>query len=123
ALLRPGRFDRHIEVALPDISAREKIISLHLENKPHDKLNLKDIARKTAYFSGAKLENLINEAAIIAAKDNSTLLRQDHINRAYSIVLAGHEKKERSHYLEEDKLLTSDHEAGHALVSIFKTPE
>ncbi|WP_411168891.1 ATP-dependent metallopeptidase FtsH/Yme1/Tma family protein [Clostridium sp. MB05] len=123
ALLRPGRFDRHIEVALPDISAREKIISLHLENKPHDKLNLKDIARKTAYFSGAKLENLINEAAIIAAKDNSTLLRQDHINRAYSIVLAGHEKKERSHYLEEDKLLTSYHEAGHALVSIFKTPE
>ena len=99
ALLRPGRFDRHIEVSLPDISAREKIISLHLENKPYNNLDLKDIAKKTAYFSGAKLENLINEAAIIAAKENSRLLTQDHINKAYSIVLAGYEKKERSHYL------------------------
>lgn len=123
ALLRPGRFDRHIEVSLPDISAREKIISLHLENKPHNNLDLKDIAKKTAYFSGAKLENLINEAAIIAAKENSNLLTQEHINKAYSIVLAGYEKKERSHYLEEDKLLTSYHEAGHALVSLLKTPE
>ncbi len=123
ALLRPGRFDRHIEVSLPDISAREKIISLHLENKPYNNLDLKDIAKKTAYFSGAKLENLINEAAIIAAKENSRLLTQDHINKAYSIVLAGYEKKERSHYLEEDMLLTSYHEAGHALVSLIKTPE
>lgn len=123
ALLRPGRFDRHIEVSLPDISAREKIISLHLENKPYNNIDLKDIAKKTAYFSGAKLENLINEAAIIAAKENSNLLTQDHINKAYSIVLAGYEKKERSHYLEEDKLLTSYHEAGHALVSLLKTPE
>lgn len=123
ALLRPGRFDRHIEVSLPDISAREKIISLHLENKPYNNLDLKDIAKKTAYFSGAKLENLINEASIIAAKENSRLLTQDHINKAYSIVLAGYEKKERSHYLEEDMLLTSYHEAGHALVSLIKTPE
>ena len=123
ALLRPGRFDRHIEVSLPDISAREKIISLHLENKPYNNLDLKDIAKKTAYFSGAKLENLINEAAIIAAKEDSRLLTQDHINKAYSIVLAGYEKKERSHYLEEDMLLTSYHEAGHALVSLIKTPE
>ncbi|MBS5307379.1 FtsH/Yme1/Tma family ATP-dependent metallopeptidase [Clostridium sp.] len=123
ALLRSGRFDRHIEVSLPDISAREKIISLHLENKPYNNLDLKDIAKKTAYFSGAKLENLINEAAIIAAKENSRLLTQDHINKAYSIVLAGYEKKERSHYLEEDMLLTSYHEAGHALVSLIKTPE
>lgn len=123
ALLRPGRFDRHIEVSLPDISAREKIISLHLENKPHDIIDLKDVAKKTAYFSGAKLESLINEAAIIAAKENSVSLTQDHINKAYSIVLAGYEKKERSHYLEEDKLLTSYHEAGHALVSLLKTPD
>lgn len=123
ALLRPGRFDRHIEVSLPDISAREKIISLHLENKPHYNLDLKDIAKKTAYFSGAKLENLINEAAIIAAKENSSLLTQEHINKAYSIVLAGYEKKERGHYLEEDKLLTSYHEAGHALISLLKTPQ
>lgn len=122
ALLRPGRFDRHIEVALPDLSAREKIISLHLENKPYNDININDIARKTAYFSGAKLESLINEAAIMAAKENSSSLNQEHINKAYSIVLAGYEKKERGHYLEEDKLLTSYHEAGHALLSLIKTP-
>lgn len=123
ALLRPGRFDRHIEVSLPDLAAREKIISLHLKNKPHNEIDIKDIARKTAYFSGAKLESLINEAAIIAAKENSVSLNQEHINKAYSIVLAGYEKKERSHYLEEDRLLTSYHEAGHALLSLIKTPE
>jgi cell division protease FtsH len=124
ALLRPGRFDRHIEVSLPDLAAREKIISLHLKNKPYnDEINIKDIARKTAYFSGAKLESLINEAAIIAAKENSASLNQEHLNKAFSIVLAGYEKKERSHYLEEDRLLTSYHEAGHALLSLIKTPE
>ncbi|MGG7142379.1 ATP-dependent metallopeptidase FtsH/Yme1/Tma family protein [Clostridium nigeriense] len=123
ALLRPGRFDRHIEVSLPDLAAREKIISLHLKNKPHNEINIKDIARKTAYFSGAKLESLINEAAIIAAKENSLSLNEGHINKAFSIVLAGYEKKERSHYLEEDRLLTSYHEAGHALLSLIKTPE
>lgn len=123
ALLRPGRFDRHIEVSLPDLAAREKIIALHLKNKPHNEINIKDIARKTAYFSGAKLESLINEAAIIAAKENTSSLNQEHLNRAFSIVLAGYEKKERSHYLEEDRLLTSYHEAGHALLSLIKTPE
>lgn len=123
ALLRPGRFDRHIEVSLPDLCAREKIISLHLNNKPHSEIDIKDIARKTSYFSGAKLESLINEAAIIAAKENSPSLNTEHINKAYSIILAGYEKKERDHYLEEDKLLTSYHEAGHALLSLIKTPE
>lgn len=123
ALLRPGRFDRHIEVSLPDLSAREKIISLHLKNKPYNEINIKNIAKKTAYFSGAKLESLINEAAIIAAKENSPSLTEDHINKAYSIVLAGYEKKERGHYLEEDRLLTSYHESGHALISLIKTPE
>lgn len=123
ALLRPGRFDRHIEVSLPDLSAREKIISLHLKNKPYNEININAIAKKTAYFSGAKLESLINEAAIIAAKENSPSLTEEHINKAYSIVLAGYEKKERDHYLEEDRLLTSYHEAGHALLSLIKTPE
>lgn len=123
ALLRPGRFDRHIEVSLPDLSAREKIISLHLKNKPYNEININAIAKKTAYFSGAKLESLINEAAIIAAKENSPSLTEEHINKAYSIVLAGYEKKERGHYLEEDRLLTSYHEAGHALLSLIKTPE
>lgn len=123
ALLRPGRFDRHIEVSLPDLCAREKIINLHLKNKPHKDINTKALAKKTAYFSGAKLENLINEAAIIAAKENSNYLLDSHINKAYSIVLAGYDKKERNHYLKEDRLLTSYHEAGHALISLLKTPE
>ena len=123
ALLRPGRFDRHIEISLPDLSAREKIISLHLKNKPFKNIDIKGLAKKTAYFSGAKLENLINEAAIIAAKENSNYLLDCHINKAYSIILAGYDKKERGHYLHEDKLLTSYHEAGHALVSLLKTPE
>ncbi|MBX7295190.1 AAA family ATPase [Clostridium chauvoei] len=123
ALLRPGRFDRHVEVSLPDIKAREKIISLYLNNKPYENLNIHDIAKKTSYFSGAKLENLINEAAILAVKENSKVLTQKHLNSAYSIVLAGYEKKERDHLLKEDKLLTSYHEAGHALISLIKTPE
>ena len=123
ALLRPGRFDRHIEVALPDVSAREKIINLHLSNKPHIDLNIKDIAKKTSYFSGAKLENLINEAAILAAKDNSEYITETHIDKAYSIVLAGHEKLERSHLKESDLLLTSYHEVGHALTSLLVLPE
>nr|WP_278678919.1 ATP-dependent metallopeptidase FtsH/Yme1/Tma family protein [Clostridium paraputrificum] len=123
ALLRPGRFDRHIEVALPDVSAREKIINLHLSNKPHIDLNIKDIAKKTSYFSGAKLENLINEAAILAAKDNSECITETHIDKAYSIVLAGHEKLERSHLKESDLLLTSYHEVGHALTSLLVLPE
>ena len=123
ALLRPGRFDRHVEVSLPDIKAREKIISLYLENKPHGELNVHNIAKKTSYFSGAKLETLINEAAIIAAKDNADTINNEHINSAYSIVLAGNEKKDRDHLLYEDQLLTSYHEAGHALVSLLKLPE
>ena len=123
ALLRPGRFDRHVEVSLPDIKAREKIISLYLENKPCGELNVHNIAKKTSYFSGAKLENLINEAAILAAKDNADTINNEHINSAYSIVLAGNEKKERDHLLYEDKLLTSYHEAGHAMISLLKLPE
>jgi cell division protease FtsH len=123
ALLRPGRFDRHIEVALPDVNAREKILSLHLKNKPHENIDIKDIAKKTIYFSGAKLESLINESAILAAKDNSDCITSAHIESAYSITLAGHEKKERSYLKEEDKLLTSYHEAGHGLVNMLLLPQ
>lgn len=123
ALLRPGRFDRHIEVSLPDVNAREKILSLHLKNKPHENLDIKDIAKKTVYFSGAKLESLINESAILAAKDNSNYITPAHIESAYSITLAGHEKKERSYLKEEDKLLTSYHEAGHGLINMLLLPK
>ena len=122
ALLRPGRFDRHIEISLPDVNAREKIISLHLENKPYENIDIKDIAKKTIYFSGAKLESLINESAILAAKDNSNFITSAHIDSAYSITLAGHEKKDRSYLKEEDKLLTSYHEAGHGLISMLLLP-
>jgi cell division protease FtsH len=123
ALLRPGRFDRHIQVSLPDVNAREKIISLHLKNKPHSNLDIKDIAKKTIYFSGAKLESLINESAILAAKDNSNSITSAHMESAYSITLAGHEKKERSYLKEEDKLLTAYHEVGHGLISMLLLPQ
>ncbi len=123
ALLRPGRFDRHIEVSLPDIKAREKILSLYLDNKPHENIDIKDIARKTSYFSGAKLENLVNEAAILAAKDDSKYITRKHFDLAYSIILAGYEKKEREHLKYEDKVLTSYHEAGHGVASMLLLPK
>ncbi|WP_446898522.1 ATP-dependent metallopeptidase FtsH/Yme1/Tma family protein [Clostridium sp. LBM24168] len=122
ALLRPGRFDRHIEITLPDISAREKIIRLHLENKPAGDINIKEWSQKTAYFSGAKIENLINEAAIIACKENSPTIENQHIDKAFSIVLAGYEKKNRDYIKDIDRKITSYHEVGHAIVSLKMLP-
>lgn len=122
ALLRPGRFDRHIEITLPDISSREKIIALHLNNKPVGKLNLHEWAQKTSYFSGAKIENLINEAAIIACKEDSTAIDDTHMDRAFSIILAGYEKKNRDYIKDTDKKITAYHEVGHALVSLKVLP-
>ena len=110
ALLRPGRFDRHVEVSLPDLKAREQILKLYLKNKPHETINIESLAKKTAYFSGAKLESLINEAAILAAKRNKGSITSNEINDAFSLVL-------------EDLLLTAYHEAGHALVSLIVLPE
>jgi cell division protease FtsH len=123
ALLRPGRFDRHIEVMLPDVSAREKILSLHFKNKPVQDLDIRDWALKTAYFSGAKLESLTNEAAILACKDNSNFITDLHMDKAFSIVIAGHEKIDREGITEKDKKITAYHEAGHALVSLLMLPE
>ena len=105
ALLRPGRFDRHVEVSLPDLKAREQILKLYLKNKPHETINIESLAKKTAYFSGAKLESLINEAAILAAKRNKGSITSNEINDAFSLVLAGANKKERSHLKKEDLLL------------------
>jgi cell division protease FtsH len=122
ALLRPGRFDRHIEITLPDVSAREKIIHLHLKNKPIGNINIKEWAQKTSYFSGAKIENLVNEAAILACKENSTNIDNLHLDKAFSIVLAGHEKKNRGHIKDIDREITAYHEAGHALVSLKALP-
>ncbi|QXE19858.1 ATP-dependent metallopeptidase FtsH/Yme1/Tma family protein [Clostridium sp. 001] len=117
ALLRPGRFDRHIEVTLPDVSSREKIISLHLKNKPVDNIDVHEWAQKTSYFSGAKIESLINEAAILACKEDSTYIENKHIDKAFSIVLTGYEKKDRDYIKDIDKRITAYHEVGHALVS------
>ncbi|MBZ9636568.1 ATP-dependent metallopeptidase FtsH/Yme1/Tma family protein [Clostridium sp. FP1] len=123
ALLRPGRFDRHIEVTLPDVSAREKILKLHLENKPIKDINYGEWAHKTSYFSGAKLENLTNEAAIIACKENSSFIENEHLDKAYSIMLAGYEKVDRGYIKAEDRKITAFHEAGHALISLKMLPK
>ncbi|AAK78931.1 cell division protease FtsH [Clostridium acetobutylicum] len=123
ALLRPGRFDRHIEINLPDISARKKILSLLVKNKPVKDIDLNDLAQKTAYFSGAKLENLVNEAAILACKENSSFIENQHMDKAFSIVIAGYEKVDRSHISLTDKKITAYHESGHALVSLKVLPE
>ena len=123
ALLRPGRFDRQIEVTLPDLAAREKILNLHLKNKPVKNLDLRQWAQKTAYFSGAKLESLANEAAILACKDDSKYIDDIHMDKAFSIVVAGHEKIDRTSINEKDREITAYHEVGHALVNMCILPE
>lgn len=122
ALLRPGRFDRHVEITLPDVSAREKILALHLKNKPAKEIDLHDWAQKTSYFSGAKLESLVNEAAILAAKEDSKFIDNIHMDRAFSIVLAGYEKIDRDYIKDKDKKITAYHEAGHALLTLKVLP-
>ncbi|WP_353095214.1 ATP-dependent metallopeptidase FtsH/Yme1/Tma family protein [Tissierella praeacuta] len=118
ALLRPGRFDRQVEVCLPDVNGRYEILKLHSKNKPISKdVDLKKVALETIYFSGAKLENLMNESAIIAVKEKSKEISMDHVNRAYYSVLVGDEKKDRSGIDHKDKEITAYHEAGHALVA------
>ncbi|WP_139905385.1 ATP-dependent metallopeptidase FtsH/Yme1/Tma family protein [Clostridium thermarum] len=123
ALLRPGRFDRHIEVTLPDVAAREKILNLHLQGKPIGDINVKEWAQKTSYFSGAKLESLVNEAAILACKEDSKYINDSHMDKAFSIVVAGHEKMDRQAIKEKDRRITAYHEVGHALVSLCMLPE
>lgn len=118
ALLRPGRFDRQIEIQLPDVSAREKILKLHVRNKPlSPNVDLHGLALDTVYFSGAKLENLLNESAMIAAKLKDKEITHEHIDKAYYKVLVGDEKKDRSGIGVRDKEVTSYHEAGHALMA------
>ncbi|MCF6461875.1 ATP-dependent metallopeptidase FtsH/Yme1/Tma family protein [Clostridium sp. Cult1] len=118
ALLRPGRFDRQIEVGLPDVNARLAILKLHSRNKPISKdVDLRKVALETVYFSGAKLENLMNESAMIAARNRDRRITMEHINKAYFTVLVGEEKKDRSSISIEDKKVTAYHEAGHALVA------
>ncbi|WIV10456.1 ATP-dependent metallopeptidase FtsH/Yme1/Tma family protein [Proteiniborus sp. MB09-C3] len=123
ALLRPGRFDRQLEVGLPDINARYKILELHSKNKPISKqVDLRKVAYQTVYFSGAKLESLMNESAMLAARYNDNSINMVHIDKAFYTVIAGEEKKDRSYISIEEKKVTAYHEAGHALVTKLTSP-
>ena len=123
ALLRPGRFDRQIEVGYPDQIAREQIIRLYLQDKPvSDEVDSEKIAKQTVRFTGAMLENLLNEAAILASKMGDVKLTMAHVEKAFSIVLAGAEKKDYSYITEEEKSITAYHEAGHALITKLMVP-
>ncbi|MDD2446767.1 MAG: ATP-dependent metallopeptidase FtsH/Yme1/Tma family protein [Tissierellia bacterium] len=118
ALLRPGRFDRQIEVELPDINARYEILKLHSKNKPlNNEVDLRKLASETMYFSGSKLENLLNEAAMIAIKLRAKEITNEHMNKAYYKVLVGDEKLDRTYINKKDKEITAYHEAGHALIA------
>ena len=116
AILRPGRFDRKISVNRPDVGGREEILQVHAKNKPlADDVDLKQIAQTTAGFTGADLENLLNEASIIAAKDDRAFVKQEDIKKAFIKVGIGAEKKSRI-ISDKEKKITAYHEAGHAIL-------
>ena len=116
AILRPGRFDRDVIVGRPDVGGREEILKVHARNKPlGDDVDLKQIAQTTAGFSGADLENLLNEAAILAAKENRVFIQQSDIRHAFVKVGSGPEKKSRI-VSEKERRITAYHEAGHAIL-------
>ena len=116
ALMRPGRFDRKVYVGRPDVGGREQILRVHAKNKPlGDDVDLKQIAQTTAGFTGADLENLLNEAAIISAKDNRVYISQADIRKAFVKVGIGAEKKSRI-ITDKEKKITAYHEAGHAIL-------
>ena len=119
ALLRPGRFDRQIMVNYPDVKGREEILKVHARGKPlGPDVNLKTIAQSTSGFTGADLENLLNEAALLAARANRKAIIEEDIEEATIKVMMGAEKKSRV-IKDKDKMITSYHEAGHAVVSYF----
>lgn len=124
ALLRPGRFDRHIEIGYPDVKAREAIIKLYFKNRPiADEVSSSDLAKQTVFFTGAMLANLINEAAIEAANNGDVCITNQHLETAFYTVIAGKEKKDRSSISQLDREITAYHEAGHALVTKLLAPE
>jgi len=124
ALLRPGRFDRQIEIGLPDINSRKMILSLHAKKKPlSDDVDLDELAKSTVYFSGAMLENLLNEAAINAANESNLVINKNHIEKAFYTVIAGAPKTDRSYITERDRSITAYHEAGHALATTLLLPD
>ena len=116
AILRPGRFDRKISVQAPDVGGREEILNVHAKNKPlSEDVDLKQVAQTTAGFTGADLENLLNESAIQAAKENRAFIVQDDIKKAFIKVGIGAEKKSRI-ISDKEKRITAYHEAGHAIL-------
>lgn len=116
AILRPGRFDRKVMVGRPDVKGREEILHVHAKGKPlGEDVNLKQIAQTTAGFTGADLENLLNEAAILAAKENRGFINQEDINRSFIKVGIGAEKKSKV-ISDKEKRITAYHEAGHAIL-------
>ncbi|WP_312370053.1 ATP-dependent metallopeptidase FtsH/Yme1/Tma family protein [Lachnoclostridium sp.] len=124
ALLRPGRFDRQIEVGLPDILARKKILKLYGDKKPlGDDVDLEILAKNTVSFSGAMLENLLNEAAIQAANEKSSYIQASHVDKAFYTVIAGSPLQDRSFISDKDKSITAYHEAGHALATKLLQPD
>ena len=119
ALLRPGRFDRQVFVGLPDVKGREEILKVHTKNKPlAPDVSLKVIAQRTAGFAGADLENLVNEAALLAARRSRKAITMEDIEEASMKVMAGPEKKSRV-VTPEEKKLTAYHEAGHAVAGFY----
>ena len=117
ALMRPGRFDRQIYVNVPDVKGREEIMKVHSRNKPiGSDINFKDVARLTVGFTGADIENMLNEAAILAARDNRKVINMPDISEAINRVIAGPSKKSRI-VTETDKRITAYHESGHAIVA------
>ena len=117
ALLRPGRFDRQVVIGIPDVKGREEIFKVHSKNKPLDKsVDAGVLARRTPGFTPADIENLLNEAALLAARRNGRTIRMEEIEEAITKVIAGPEKKSRV-INEEERKLTAYHEAGHAVVA------
>ena len=118
ALLRPGRFDRQITISNPGVLAREQILKVHARNKKFSpRVNLADVARRTPGFSGADLENLLNEAALLAARENCKEIKIYHVDEAIDRVIMGPAKKSKK-YTEREKALVAYHEAGHAVIGI-----
>ncbi len=116
ALLRPGRFDRQIYINAPDVKGREQILQVHAKNKKLDKdVDLKVLAKRTPGFTGADLQNLLNESALLAARNGESLISMDDIDRSIDRVIAGVEKRSKV-LTDADKELTSYHEVGHALI-------
>jgi cell division protease FtsH len=119
ALLRPGRFDRRVVVNYPDVKEREAILKIHTRNKPlGPDINLTTLAKRTAGFTGADLENLVNEAALLAARRNKKYITMDELEEAIDRVIAGPQKKTRV-VSEEEKRIIAFHETGHAVVANF----